>query len=127
MIRLNTQFDMHTIQDLIGEHLYNIGNPGTDSWIASDRKRQLYMLKCWLEDEYRLLTNICRRRVMGSGTSMEKTHTKVTCTTCGHTVQANCAWRQGRCPHRSCWLDRQLAKSNTGVLNTIFYFFRKLK
>jgi hypothetical protein len=35
--------------------LGEIHSPYNDGWIQSSSKQDLYMLKCWLEDEYRRL------------------------------------------------------------------------
>jgi hypothetical protein len=39
----------------IREYLSQIQSPWNDGYIQSSCKQDLYMLKCWLEDEYRKL------------------------------------------------------------------------
>lgn len=39
----------------IGTSLVEITSPFNDGWIASSCKQDLYLLKCWLEDEYNSL------------------------------------------------------------------------
>ena len=41
------------IQQCIGE----IHSPYNDGWTSSSCKHELYLLKCWLEDEYNQLPN----------------------------------------------------------------------
>ena len=42
-------------QQAISQSLIEIASPYNDGWTASTCKHELYMLKCWLEDEYRRL------------------------------------------------------------------------
>jgi hypothetical protein len=41
----------------IRKSLVEIHSPYNDGWTSSSCKRDLYMLKCWLEDEYKRLPN----------------------------------------------------------------------
>lgn len=43
------------IKDALGKILGEIHSPFNDGWTASSCKQELYMLKCWLEDEYKKL------------------------------------------------------------------------
>lgn len=47
--------DLATAQAAIGVSLVEIRSPYNDGWTASACKQELYMLKCWLEDEYQRL------------------------------------------------------------------------
>jgi hypothetical protein len=40
------------VRDTISQVLAEIHSPYNDGFIQSSCKRDLYMLKCWLEDEY---------------------------------------------------------------------------
>ena len=40
---------------VIRQSLGEIHSPYNDGWISSSCKQELYLLKCWLEDEYRKL------------------------------------------------------------------------
>ena len=44
--------DLHNAQDTIRRQLATIRHPYNDGFIQSHCKQELYMLKCWLEDEY---------------------------------------------------------------------------
>lgn len=39
----------------IGKSLTEINSPYNDGWTSSSCKRELYMLKCWLDTEYNKL------------------------------------------------------------------------
>ena len=39
----------------IRQSLAEINSPYNDGWTSSSCKQELYVLKCWLEDEYRRL------------------------------------------------------------------------
>ena len=43
------------IQDALRKIMGEIHSPYNDGWIQSSCKQELYMLKCWLELEYRKL------------------------------------------------------------------------
>jgi len=60
---------------------------------------------------------------MGSGSSMEPTQTEIKCTHCGERVHANCAWRQGRCPHQPSLLDQILADPYRSRFYNLIKFF----
>jgi hypothetical protein len=49
--------DLHLARDAIRKSLGEIHSPYNDGWTASSCKHELYMLKCWLEDEYKKLPN----------------------------------------------------------------------
>jgi hypothetical protein len=49
------QPDLHPAQQAIRKSLGEIHSPYNDGWTQSSCKRELYMLKCWLEDEYKQL------------------------------------------------------------------------
>jgi hypothetical protein len=44
--------ELQTVQDAINKLLIEAESSYNDGWTQSSCKRQLYMLKCWLEDEY---------------------------------------------------------------------------
>ena len=44
--------DLSNAQDAIRRQLAAIHHPYNDGFIQSHCKHELYMLKCWLEDEY---------------------------------------------------------------------------
>lgn len=44
--------DLDSAQKAIRKSLGEISSPYNDGWISSSCKQELYMLKCWLEDEY---------------------------------------------------------------------------
>jgi hypothetical protein len=46
---------LEIVQDAIRKSLGEIHSPYNDGWTASSCKQELYMLKCWLEDEYNRL------------------------------------------------------------------------
>jgi hypothetical protein len=47
--------DLLSAEQIIRKSLGEIHSPYTDGWTASGCKQELYMLKCWLEDEYNQL------------------------------------------------------------------------
>ena len=47
--------DISTAYSVIRKSLVEIASPYNDGWTSSSCKHDLYMLKCWLEDEYRRL------------------------------------------------------------------------
>jgi hypothetical protein len=44
--------DLNGVQNAIGKVLVEIHSPYNDGWTSSSCKKDLYQLKCWLEDEY---------------------------------------------------------------------------
>ena len=44
--------DLATAQVAIGASLVEIRSPYNDGWTASACKQDLYMLKCWLDEQY---------------------------------------------------------------------------
>ena len=49
------QPSLHPAKVSIMKSLGEIHSPYNDGWVASSCKQELYMLKCWLEDEYNRL------------------------------------------------------------------------
>ena len=47
--------DLHPAQQDIRKSLGEIYSPYNDGWTQSSCKHELYLLKCWLEDEYNRL------------------------------------------------------------------------
>ena len=47
--------NLDTARQAIRTCLVEIHSPYNDGWTASGCKQELYMLKCWLEDEYNQL------------------------------------------------------------------------
>jgi hypothetical protein len=47
--------DLDTAYASIRRSLGEIRSPYNDGWTSSSCKQELYLLKCWLEDEYRRL------------------------------------------------------------------------
>ena len=47
--------DLYNAQDAIRRSLVEIHTPYNDGFVQSHCKKELYMLKCWLEDEYNKL------------------------------------------------------------------------
>ena len=47
--------DLDGVHAAIRKTLGEIHSPYNDGWVASSCKHELYMLKCWLEDEYNRL------------------------------------------------------------------------
>ena len=47
--------DIDSAYFVIRKSLGEIHSPYNDGWISSSCKRELYLLKCWLEDEYNSL------------------------------------------------------------------------
>lgn len=47
--------DYSVIKDALGKIMGEINSPYNDGFTSSYCKQELYMLKCWLEDEYRKL------------------------------------------------------------------------
>jgi len=44
--------DIESAYSAIRSSLVEISSPYNDGWTSSSCKHELYMLKCWLEDEY---------------------------------------------------------------------------
>ena len=44
--------EMNDAYNAIRQSLTEIHSPYNDGWTASSCKQELYLLKCWLEDEY---------------------------------------------------------------------------
>ena len=49
--------NLATAREAIRTSLVEIHSPYNDGWTSSACKQELYMLKCWLEDEYNQLPN----------------------------------------------------------------------
>ena len=49
------QPDLASARQAIQTALVEIQSPYNDGWTQSSCKQELYMLKCWLEDEYKTL------------------------------------------------------------------------
>lgn len=47
--------DLQTAYASIRQSLGEIRSPYNDGWTSSSCKQELYLLKCWLEDEYQRL------------------------------------------------------------------------
>jgi hypothetical protein len=47
--------NLEQARHLIGASLVEIASPYNDGWTSSSCKQELYLLKCWLDDEYRRL------------------------------------------------------------------------
>lgn len=47
--------DFAGVRNAIGKVLVEIASPYNDGWTSSSCKHDLYLLKCWLDDEYRKL------------------------------------------------------------------------
>lgn len=47
--------DLESAYNSIRQSLREINHPGNDGFTGRDCKHELYMLKCWLEDEYNKL------------------------------------------------------------------------
>ena len=47
--------DLNEAARAISSSLVEIRSPYNDGWIASACKKELYLLKCWLDDEYKRL------------------------------------------------------------------------
>lgn len=47
--------DIESVYSVIRKSLGEIHSPYNDGWTQSSCKQELYMLKCWLEDEYKKL------------------------------------------------------------------------
>lgn len=47
--------DLDAARLAIGTSLVEINSPYNDGWTSSACKRELYLLKCWLDDEYKKL------------------------------------------------------------------------
>ena len=43
------------IKDALGKIMGEIHSPYNDGWVSSSCKQELYLLKCWLDDEYNKL------------------------------------------------------------------------
>jgi hypothetical protein len=48
-------WDTNLIRQNIGRMLTEIRSPYNDGWTASSVKKDLYDIKCWLDDEYKNL------------------------------------------------------------------------
>ena len=62
---------------------------------------------------------------MGSRPSLEQTQTEVKekCKICMQQPRPDCAWRQGRCPHRVSMLDQILADPYRSRFYNLFRLF----
>lgn len=49
------QPDLSQARSIIARSLGEINSPYNDGWTASYCKQELYVLKCWLEDQYNQL------------------------------------------------------------------------
>jgi hypothetical protein len=49
------QPDYEVIQDALRKIMAEIHSPYNDGWTSSSCKKELYLLKCWLEDKYKKL------------------------------------------------------------------------
>lgn len=49
------QPNLHNAKFEISKCLTEISSPYNDGWTSSSCKHELYMLKCWLEDQYKEL------------------------------------------------------------------------
>jgi len=47
--------NLEQARNLMGASLIEISSPYNDGWTSSSCKQELYLLKCWLEDEYKKL------------------------------------------------------------------------
>jgi hypothetical protein len=47
--------DYDVIKDALRKIMGEIHSPWNDGWVSGSCKQELYMLKCWLEDEYKKL------------------------------------------------------------------------
>lgn len=47
--------DLESAKGIIRTTLVEIHSPYNDGWTSSSCKHDLYLLKCWLEDEYKTL------------------------------------------------------------------------
>ena len=47
--------DLNMARMAIGASLVEIRSPYNDGWTSSACKKELYQLKCWLDDEYKRL------------------------------------------------------------------------
>jgi hypothetical protein len=47
--------DLSGVRNALGKVLVEISSPYNDGFTSSYCKRDLYLLKCWLEDEYKKL------------------------------------------------------------------------
>lgn len=47
--------DLHNAYDIVRRQLAEIHTPHNDGYIQMHCKKELYLLKCWLEDEYNRL------------------------------------------------------------------------
>ena len=60
---------------------------------------------------------------MGTGTPSRSVKKEVTCNHCGEIIHPDCAWQQGRCPHRPSMLDQILADPYRSRFYNLFKFF----
>jgi hypothetical protein len=44
--------DIESVYSVVRKSLVEIHSPYNDGWTSRSCKHELYMLKCWLEDEY---------------------------------------------------------------------------
>jgi len=51
------KLNIDTIYSAIRKSLGKIHSPYNDGWVQSSCKQELYLLKCWLEEEYNNLPN----------------------------------------------------------------------
>ena len=47
--------NIESAYSVVRKSLVEIHSPHNDGWTSSSCKHELYMLKCWLEDEYKKL------------------------------------------------------------------------
>lgn len=47
--------DLESVRWAVSKSLIEIASPYNDGWTASACKRDLYLLKCWIEDQYQKL------------------------------------------------------------------------
>ena len=51
--------DLDQARSAIGASLVEIRSPYNDGWTSAACKRELYVLKSWLDDEYKKLPTFC--------------------------------------------------------------------
>ena len=49
------KLNIDSVYSVVRTSLGEIHSPYNDGWTSSSCKRELYLLKCWLEDEYKKL------------------------------------------------------------------------
>jgi pyruvate/2-oxoacid:ferredoxin oxidoreductase beta subunit len=47
--------NLEQARNIMGASLIEISSPYNDGWTSSSCKQELYLLKCWLENEYKKL------------------------------------------------------------------------